>query len=293
MTLCVADPFDAFLISDHRSSAEDFRYSQKISADLTDHRGQAGLSAVAVMAESCGGRRFHRAVPAGSGTVQSTIHLTAGEPVVVGAEVLGTGRLLSSSGTSGATSTEVVDAEGRVVCAALARGVTVGRASEPVHQVGDRRPAQSFPESRLLARVDPDLDGRQVLSALADNTVPMGPLHRLLAMSITTVGEHDLTVSITPQAWTANPLGSLHGGVIASMMTESCSLASELPAAAGQRFRVTDIDISFLRSPPVSGDDLTVVVQIVKSGRRIISMSARMIDSAGTVLTLATANAMQ
>lgn len=50
-------------------------------------------------------------------------------------------------------------------------------------------------------------------------------------------------------------------------------------AGAGQRYVVVDISVSFLPSPALDQGDLTVSVKQVKSGRRICSVIATMLQS--------------
>jgi uncharacterized protein (TIGR00369 family) len=292
MTHTFADVLGAFSISSRQGTDGDPVFSQEITTAQTDHRGEVGLSAVAVIAESGGGRRFYNQAEPGTGTVQSRIHLTGANPVILGSRVTARATLLGLSNASGATFTEVVDNTGAVVCGALARGVVVSRPPAPI---GDADAAIETPAvvgPPLLPPVDPGLTGAQVLAGLADGSIEKGHLQQLLRMTVSSVEPDAVTLAITPQPWTANQLGSIHGGVIAAMMTESCSLAVELVARPGQRFRINDIDINYFRSPEVTGDDLTVAIRLVKAGRRVVSVAAVMSDSAGAVHTRASADAM-
>ena len=113
----------------------------------------------------------------------------------------------------------------------------------------------------------------------------------MFGIRVAAVGDKNITVAVTPTPGMANRMGTMHGGVVVAAMTEACSLGAELPAAGGVRFRIVDITLSYFRSPAIEGGDLVISVQLIKAGRRIVSLLATMVGADGTVLAEATADA--
>jgi uncharacterized protein (TIGR00369 family) len=267
---------------------------QLLGSALVDHRGEIGLASFATLAEIVGGSAFYHAQPVGSSTVQSRLSLSVPSPAKLGSTASGAGRTVGSVDGHGVTSAELSDDSGAVICVATGRGVVVSRATgeTPARQTG--RPAgagESAEQPPLPAPLDPGLSGHQILAGLVDGSIPAGPIQTLFGLLVAAVGDDSIEVIATPTPGMANKMGTMHGGIVTAILAESASLAGELSAGAGQRYAVVDISVSFLRSPALDQGDLTVSVKQVKSGRRICSVIATMIQSDGTVVAQATADA--
>ncbi|WP_233425386.1 PaaI family thioesterase [Gordonia otitidis] len=112
-----------------------------------------------------------------------------------------------------------------------------------------------------------------------------GPLAELLNARIDPAGPSTgLRLVVDTQAWMGNMFGTMHGGVIATIVGVACSFAGQRQTHAGQDYRVGDLSVAFFRSPPVDGSRVSVDVEAVKVGRRIASFSARMTGPDGTLL---------
>lgn len=288
------DPMEVLGI-EHVVDAQGARtFSQFVGTDVVDHRGVPGMSSYATLAEIVGGNAFYRSHPEGSATVQARLSLSAPVPVTLGSRVRGIGRLVGANGDHGVTSAELADDSGAVICVATGRGVLVRRAIGEIPELelgrqagasGDRR------QSSLPERLDPDLTGRQILSGLSDGSIAAGPIQRLLGLRVIAVTGDAVQIAVTPSPGMANRMGTMHGGIVTSILAEACSLGAELSARAGGRYQLSDLTVSFLRSPAVDQGDLVVVVKQVKSGRRICSVTATMSHPDGTVVAQATADA--
>lgn len=264
---------------------------QVVGPGLVDHRGEAGLSSIATLAEMVGGSSFYHSQPPGTATVQSRLSLSVPVPVTLGARVTGRGRVVGSVEGHGTTYAELVDDNtGAVVCSATGRAVVVSRATGEIPRRDAVAPAPKAPDTPLPQLLDPALTGREVLRGLAGSTIAPGSIQNVLGMVVTEVTETSVVVIATPSATMANQMGTMHGGIVIAIMTEVCSLGAELSAGPGTRYRISDITVSFLRSPALDAGDLTITVSQVKSGRRISSLIATMTDADGKLLTQAVAD---
>ncbi|MBA4022704.1 MAG: hypothetical protein C0482_10100 [Gordonia sp.] len=284
-------PLSVFSIDQLTNSVGTSEFHQFVGTGLIDHRGQAGLSAIAVLGEVIGGITFYESQPPGTPTVQARVSLSAPSPVAVNSRLHGTGRVLGVSDGTASTFAEVKDERGTLVCAALGRSVVVGRpAAEMPHSVAYQ---SGTPRDRppLPAPLPGGMSGADVARGLADGTVAMGPIHDLLALRIASIDGLALDVRAAPPHTMANRMGSLHGGVLMAIVAESCSLAAELSAAPGRWHRITDITLNYLRSPALDAGDLAIMVRSIKTGQRISSLSATVTDAGGTLLAHAIADA--
>ncbi|WP_152538009.1 PaaI family thioesterase [Williamsia sp. D3] len=289
-------PLTSLAIEYSKTDAGVRSFRQYVGTGLVDHRGDAGLTSVATLAEIVGGAEFYHSQPPGSATVQARLALSMPAPVRIGSSIRGSGRVVGISDGHGVTSAELVDDDddGRVVCLATGRAIVVSRPTGemPEGQAGsaggDAHLAQQEPAP---APLDPTLTGLDILRGLVDGAIEHGPVQRLFGVRVAAVGENNISVAVTPTAGMANQMGTMHGGVVMAAMTEACSLGAELPAAAGVRFRIVDMTLSYFRSPAIDAGELIISVQLIKAGRRIASLLATMMGADGTVLAEATADA--
>jgi uncharacterized protein (TIGR00369 family) len=284
-------PLSVFSIDQLTNSAGTSEFHQFVGTWLVDHRGQAGLSAIAVLGEVIGGITFYESQPPGTPTVQARVSLSAPHPVAVNSRLHGSGRVLGVTDGSASTFAEVKDERGTLVCAALGRSVVVGRPAAEMPKSAASQSGTPRDQPPLPAPLPAGLSGAEIACGLAGGTVAMGPIHDLLALRIASIDGLGLEMQAAPPPSMANRMGSLHGGVLMAMIAESCSLAAELSAAPGRRHRITDITLNYLRSPALDDGDLTIMVRPIKTGQRISSLSATMTDAGGTLLAHAIADA--
>jgi uncharacterized protein (TIGR00369 family) len=289
-----AGPLTALAIeySTDEEGAGSFR--QHVGTAVVDHRGEAGLSSVATLAEIVGGSEFYHSQPPGSATVQARLALSMPTPVTIGTSVSGTGRLVGMMAGHGVTIAELVDDNGKVVCLTTGRAIVVSRTTGEMPEGSSGQSAGAVCDVDQEPAPSPlgvDVTGAEILRGLADGTIEHGPIQRLFGVRVVAVGEKHITVAVAPTAAMANRMGTMHGGVVMAAMTEACSLGAELAAAPGSRYRIVDITLSYFRSPSIDAGDLMISVQLIKAGRRIASVLATMVGADGTVLAEATADA--
>ena len=98
--------------------------------------------------------------------------------------------------------------------------------------------------------------------------------------------------TLTPAEYHYNPIGSVHGGVFATLLDSACGCAvqSTLPADVG--YTSLDLSVRFLR--PMSSDTGPVRCEgvVVSSGRRVALARASITDTIGRLLGEATSSCL-
>ncbi|TGD86678.1 thioesterase [Mycolicibacterium sp. CH28] len=288
-------PQAAFRIGSVQVSEAGIALHQHVTADLVDHRGVVEMPAYAVLAESVTGGAYWYSFTEPVATVQSWLALTAGAPVQVGDRLHGVSVLSHHDDRYGTATVTVTNGSHQVVCSGVARAVRVGRTSDAVQALdkgtidtaADTLPAPPVLDATVSA-IDPDWDGRRILTAICRGDIALGPLGELLAMTVSEGADPVMTVA--PQPWMANPLGAIHGGVIAAIVGHACSLAGQAHTGPGDRYTVADLSVHYFRSPPVDGRSLTLATTTERVGRRMGTVSATMTDAGGTGYVRAVAN---
>ncbi len=113
------------------------------------------------------------------------------------------------------------------------------------------------------------------------------PYARWVNGTLRAVDWGEVTIEITVREEMTNPLGTLHGGVIAGVMDEFVGMAC---ASAGVGpFASINLTVDFLRSTP-KGHTVFVKAKIVRVGRHIVYATCTVEDAEGKLLANGSSN---
>jgi uncharacterized protein (TIGR00369 family) len=134
--------------------------------------------------------------------------------------------------------------------------------------------------------------GLELLQAMSTGELPPPPVMHLIGAAGITAVEGSVTVELDPQEFHYNPLGTVHGGVISTLLdtAAACSVHSTLPAGVG--YTSMDLNVKFLRAVTVDSGRLTCVGTVLQRGRRTALAEARLTDAAGKLVAHATSSCM-
>jgi acyl-CoA thioesterase len=111
------------------------------------------------------------------------------------------------------------------------------------------------------------------------------PYARLLGIELEKValGEATLTLAIRPEL--SQNHGVVHGGAIASLIDTTTAFAILTLLEPDERVTTVDLTISYLR-PALEGQ-LRATARVLRQGRRLLTVSAEVTDTSGTLLATA------
>jgi uncharacterized protein (TIGR00369 family) len=136
------------------------------------------------------------------------------------------------------------------------------------------------------------MPGIEVLSAIGRGDLPAPPLSETLGIEPVEVGYGRITFAMTPQEMHYNPLGTVHGGVIATLLdtAAACAVHSVLPTGVG--YVSLDLTVKYLR--PVTADTGRVIVTgtLLSKGSRTALAEGRLTDSRDRLLAYASSSCM-
>jgi uncharacterized protein (TIGR00369 family) len=134
--------------------------------------------------------------------------------------------------------------------------------------------------------------GLELLQAMAAGELPPPPIMHLIDVAGLEVEEGSVTVLLDPQEFHYNPLGTVHGGVLSTLLdtAAACSVHSTLPAGVG--YTSLDLNVKFLRPVTVGSGRLRCRGSVLQRGRRTALAEARLTDEAGRLLAHATSSCM-
>ena len=159
---------------------------------------------------------------------------------------------------------------------------------------------QNVPRSRTFSWTDPAehaallgrSSGLDLLRAMAAGDYPPPPVMQLIDMGGMEVEEGAVTFHLEPQEFHYNPLGTVHGGVLSTMLdtAAACSVHSTLPA--GVAYTSLDLNVKFLRPVTLSSGRLRCAGAVLQRGRRTALAEARLTDAAGRLVAHATSTCL-
>jgi uncharacterized protein (TIGR00369 family) len=120
------------------------------------------------------------------------------------------------------------------------------------------------------------MSGLEFMTAIAAGTLAPPPVAQMLGMRLVEVGEGSALFSLEPQEWMYNPIGSVHGGVAATLLDSCMGCAVHTTLPAGVRYTTTDIQVRYLR-PMRAGQGLVLAEgRVVHSGSRTATAEGRL-----------------
>lgn len=132
------------------------------------------------------------------------------------------------------------------------------------------------------------MSGLDYLQAIGSGEIPPPPIALLLGMEAPTVEPGRAVFALEPGEHLYNPIGSVHGGVLATLLDSALGCAIHSTLLSGVGYTTVDLNVTFLR--PVSKDSgrLECQAEVVHSGRKIATARAQVTDVTGRVYATAT-----
>ena len=134
--------------------------------------------------------------------------------------------------------------------------------------------------------------GLETLQAMSSGELPPPPVMQLIDIAGFSAVEGSVTVLLDPQEFHYNPLGTVHGGVISTLLDTAagCSVHSTLPVGVG--YTSLDLSVKFLRPVTLASGRLTCTGTVLQRGRRTALAEARLTDAQGRLTAHATSSCM-
>lgn len=133
------------------------------------------------------------------------------------------------------------------------------------------------------------MSGIEHLKAMQSGELPPPPITALIGMEVIDVSEGRIVFSAEPAEYHYNPLGTVHGGVMATLLDSAMSSAVQSLLPAGTGYTTLEIKVNFLRPITSTTGTMTCEGTIIHLGGRIATAQARLTDAAGKLYAHSTA----
>ncbi|MBB2960936.1 PaaI family thioesterase [Methylobacterium sp. R2-1] len=142
-------------------------------------------------------------------------------------------------------------------------------------------------DPRSTAEAGRNLTGLDFLRSLIARDIPAPPAILLLGIEFVSVDSGSATMRMPAAEHLFNPLGSVHGGALATLLDSvmGCAVHSTLPLGRG--YTTLEFKVNFLRAATERSGLLTAVGEVVHAGRQQAVAEARLSDASGRLLATA------
>ncbi|MFD0805173.1 PaaI family thioesterase [Nocardioides caeni] len=144
------------------------------------------------------------------------------------------------------------------------------------------------------APLDPmTLDGFGQLHAILDGRIPAAPIADTLGFVGFEVPERGTAIfELDPELRHYNPIGSVHGGVFATLLDSACGCAVHSTLGVGEGYTSLDLTVKFLKAVTVDSGRLRAVGTVLQRGRRTALAEAKLYDGHGKLVAYASSSCM-
>ena len=156
----------------------------------------------------------------------------------------------------------------------------------------DRTRSYGWEDPARLAAGAADRSGLDFVRAMIDGELPPPPIARTIDFTIAEADKGHVVVTSRVHEWQYNPIGTVHGGVYATLLDSAAGLALQTTLPPGTKWTTLDLTVKFLRGMSPASGTVRTIGTIAHQGRRTALAEARMYDEQDRLLATATSSLM-
>ena len=125
------------------------------------------------------------------------------------------------------------------------------------------------------------MSGLAYLQKIIAGELPRPPMSALLNFSLAELSAGRAVFVVEPAEYHYNPLGTVHGGLAATLLDSAmgCAIHSMLPAGAG--YTTLEIKVNYIRAMTAETGQVRCEASVIHLGGRSATAEGRVIDAQG------------
>ena len=155
---------------------------------------------------------------------------------------------------------------------------------------GSRERTRTFTWEDPLPAVERsrEMSGLEYLQAIQDGRIPLSPIGALMDMRLAEVAEGRAVFELKPAEFHYNPIGSVHGGIAATLLDSAMGCAINTLLPRGVSYTTLELKVNYVR--PMTRDTSVVRAEgnVIHLGGRIALAEGRLVDQSGKLYAHAT-----
>lgn len=151
----------------------------------------------------------------------------------------------------------------------------------------DRSRTVSWADPMVGAGLAKSMSGLEYMQAMIAGKIPPPPITALMSMTAISAEPGTVTFTCLPDESQYNPIGTVHGGLVCTLLDSVCGCAVQTTLPAGQGYTSLEIKVNYLRPVLASTGQLTAIGRVTKPGSRAAFAEGEVRDSAGKLIATA------
>jgi uncharacterized protein (TIGR00369 family) len=145
----------------------------------------------------------------------------------------------------------------------------------------------AWSDPRVTAEAGRRMAGLDLMLAWLNGSVPAPPISALVGLSVAEVEAGRIVMRLTPAEYHYNPIGTMHGGILATLLDSvmGCAVHSTLPK--GRAYTSLEIKVNYVRAVTDESGELTAEGTLVHGGRRSAVAEGKVLDAKGRLCATA------
>lgn len=139
-----------------------------------------------------------------------------------------------------------------------------------------------------IARRGASMDGLAFLQGIASGTIPAPPAAALVGLVLEEIAEGRAVFALEPQEFHYNPLGTVHGGIITTLLDTAMGCAVHSRLGRGRAYTTLELKVTFVRPLLRETGRVRAVAEVLHLGGKVAAAEARVLDGRGRLLSHAT-----
>jgi uncharacterized protein (TIGR00369 family) len=125
------------------------------------------------------------------------------------------------------------------------------------------------------------LSGPEYLEKIRSGAVPPPPIGVTLGFRLAEIGEGFAVFDMKPEEFHYNPLATVHGGVICTLLDSAMSCAVHTLLPKGRGYTTAELKINFVR--PITRETPLVRAEgrVIHPGRQLATSEGKLLDAQG------------
>lgn len=136
------------------------------------------------------------------------------------------------------------------------------------------------------------MTGLEQLQAMVDGKFPRPPIMDLMDVASFEPEAGKVAVTLRAQEFHYNPLGTVHGGVIATLLDTAAACSVHSTLGVGERYTSLDLTTKFLRAVTLESGLLRCEGEVIQRGRRTALAQSQLFDEGGRLVAHATSSCL-
>lgn len=156
-------------------------------------------------------------------------------------------------------------------------------------------------ESRTFTWTDPSIiagagrtadSGLAYMQSLIQEQLPPPAIAETLDFTLAEVDHGRAVFACTPQTMHYNPMGTVHGGLAATLLDSATGCAVHTQLDKGYGFTTVYLTVEYFKGLTDRVGEVRAVADVVRSGKRLAVADASLVDADGTVYARGTATCL-